>query len=57
MFGGFYDALPAEAGPAQERNLMWEPGLPAMNDDALNLLNRGGPIAGKPRSHTIYAIP
>ncbi|AUO47471.1 hypothetical protein C1C98_19525 [Pseudomonas ogarae] len=30
---------------------LWEQGLPAMNDIAAQLLNRGATIAGKPCSH------
>ncbi|AUO48680.1 hypothetical protein B0E42_19925 [Pseudomonas sp. A25(2017)] len=30
---------------------LWEHGLPAMNDNAVRLLNLGAPIAGKPCSH------
>ena len=30
---------------------LWEQGLPAMNDNAVQLLDRGATIAGKPCSH------
>ena len=30
---------------------LWEQGLPAMNDNAVQLLNRSAAIAGKPCSH------
>ncbi|EPJ86071.1 hypothetical protein CFII68_13911 [Pseudomonas sp. CFII68] len=30
---------------------LWEQGLPAMNENAVLLLNRGAGIAGKPCSH------
>lgn len=30
---------------------LWEPGLPAMNENAVQLLNRNAAIAGKPCSH------
>ncbi|MNG24718.1 hypothetical protein D3C84_1094780 [compost metagenome] len=30
---------------------LWEQGLPAMNENAVLLLNRGAAIAGKPCSH------
>jgi hypothetical protein len=32
---------------------LWERGLPAKNDDAQYLKNRGAFFAGKPRSHRI----
>ncbi|EJM18963.1 hypothetical protein PMI22_03062 [Pseudomonas sp. GM21] len=31
---------------------MRRPDLPAMNDNAVCLTDRGAPIAGKPRSHS-----
>ncbi|WP_280523887.1 hypothetical protein [Pseudomonas frederiksbergensis] len=33
---------------------LWERGLPAKNDDAEHLKNRGAFFAGKPRSHRIF---
>jgi hypothetical protein len=36
---------------------LWERGLPAMNDDAVCLTDRGAPIAGKPRSHKGLMFP
>ncbi|AXP01528.1 hypothetical protein DZG01_00445 [Pseudomonas fluorescens] len=34
-----------------EYSCLWEQGLPAMNDNAVQLLHRGAVIAGKPCSH------
>ncbi|CAI8881492.1 hypothetical protein F7R20_26360 [Pseudomonas brassicacearum subsp. brassicacearum] len=36
---------------SQLSGYLWEQGLPAMNDIAVQLLNRGVAIAGKPCSH------
>nr|POA16378.1 hypothetical protein C1892_01555 [Pseudomonas sp. MPBD7-1] len=36
---------------------LWEQGLPAMNDNAVQLLHRGAAIAGKPCSHRDFIQP
>ncbi|KAB0521542.1 hypothetical protein F7R20_26410 [Pseudomonas brassicacearum subsp. brassicacearum] len=39
------------ADVAREAFPLWEQGLPAMNDIAVQLVNRAAAIAGKPCSH------
>ncbi|WP_150804591.1 hypothetical protein [Pseudomonas fluorescens] len=47
----------SKLAPTRAAQYLWEPGLPAMNDNAVGLMYRSACIASKPGSHKIDAGP